>query len=351
MSLNTRGVTDDAPAPSSKPSRPGLGVSIASYGHYLPEDTVTNDDLSRIVDTNDSWIFPRTGIRSRHRADANQATSDLASIAGARALESGGFSAADLDLIIVATATPDSPVPSCAVLVQSKLQAWNAAAMDVSAACAGFVYASHVAAGLIRAKFNRRVLVVGAETLTRITDYTDRSTCILFGDAAGAAIFEDGSSGGSLELLYSDIASDGRYADLIHVPAGGSRLPSSEETVKARQGFLRLRGQEVYKLAVTNMVSAARKALDHLNMTIDDIRWVIPHQANARILKTVADQLGVHPDRAVDDIATVGNTSAASLPVAMSRLRAKGGPNVGDRIMLLTFGAGATWGAQVYECT
>jgi 3-oxoacyl-[acyl-carrier-protein] synthase-3 len=344
----------------------GLGVSVRGLGHYLPHNQITNDDLSRMVDTSDEWILPRTGIRSRHIAAADQATSDLAAAAGKRALADAGMEPSEIDLLIVATATPDSPVPSAACLVQKQLGIAQTASMDLSAACAGFVFATHTAAGLIRAGMHKRALVIGAETLTRITDYTDRQSCILFGDGAGAFVLTatddetaepeptteagaDATPSRSLELIYSRIGTDAKNSDLIRVIAGGSRKPATEATVRAHEHYLTLKGSEVFRRAVEAMSRAGKEALAELGMTVSDIRWVVPHQANLRIMNAVVDALGATPSQAVEDIATVGNTSAASLPLALSRLRERGEASPGDRIMLLTFGAGTTWGCQVYE--
>jgi 3-oxoacyl-[acyl-carrier-protein] synthase-3 len=344
----------------------GLGVCVRGLGHYLPLDKITNDDLSRMVDTSDEWILPRTGIRSRHVAAKEEATSDLAAAAGARALADAGFEPSEIDLLIVATATPDAPVPSAACLVQKKLGITQTASMDISAACAGFVFATHTAAGLIKAGMHKRALVIGAETLTRITDYTDRQSCILFGDGAGAFVLtasgdnpayaDDVAGHGAgrmahrgLELIYSRIGTDAKHSDLIRVIAGGSRRPASAETVRDHEHYLTLKGAEVFRRAVEAMGRAGKEALASLGMTIADIRWVVPHQANLRIMNAVADALGATSRQLVEDIATVGNTSAASLPLALSRLGERGEPSTGDRIMLLTFGAGTTWGCQVYE--
>ncbi len=338
----------------------GVRVCVRGLGHYLPAAELTNDDLSRMVDTSDDWIVPRTGIRSRRVAAPEQATSDLAVAAGRAALEDAGLDPASIDLLVVATATPDTPVPSCACRVQPKLGLANAAGMDLSAACAGFVFATHTASAMIRAGMHRRALVIGAEILTRITDYTDRQSCILFGDGAGAVVLtaEDDESeaaahpaAADLRLIYSRIRTNGDDAGLIEVAAGGSRLPASAATVSAHQHYLTLRGAEVFKKAVKSMADAAREALDELGLEISDLRWIFPHQANARIIQAVSSQLGAAPEQVIEDIAMVGNTSAASLPLAMSRTIRRDTARAKDRIMLLTFGAGTTWGCQVFERT
>lgn len=324
----------------------GMGVTIAGLGSYLPEGTLTNEQLSRIVETNDEWIVSRTGIRSRHQASPGQATSDLALPASVQALKNANMTASDLDLIVLATSTADSPVPPTACWLQRSLEAHNAAAMDIAAACSGFLFAVHIGAGLIRGGMHRNVLVVGAETLTRMTDYTDRASCILFGDGAGAAVL---APGGDIELMYSSIGSDGRAAEMIQVAAGGSRLPASIATVESHQHFIKLKGNEVFKRAVQTMVGAARKALTEMNLTIDDIAWFLPHQANQRITVAVASTLDLPMERVVSEMSEVGNTAAASLPVALSHLVESGKIKPGDRLMLVGFGAGATWGCQVYQ--
>ena len=347
-----------ATAALAVPARPPMidaarrSAALLGLGHYLPEGTITNQDLARLVDTSDDWITPRTGIRSRHMAAPAQATSDLAAGAAAEALRNAGIAAADLDLILLATATPDAPVPPASSIVQLRLEAWNAAAMDISAACAGFVFAAHTAAGLIRAGVHRHVLVVGAEVLTRITDYSDRATCVLFGDGAGAFVLGPaGEHPARPTLVYSRIGTDGRDADLIQVPAGGSRLPASHDTVERREHFLRLDGRAVFRRAVEAMSGAAREALRTLGLAVSDLRWLIPHQANSRIVHAVAAALGARPDQVVDELAATGNTSAASLPVALSRALGGARPETGDIFMLLTFGAGCSWGCQVYQQT
>lgn len=338
----------DSPGPTMGDSPKDLGVSIRGLGSYLPAGTITNADLERMVDTSDEWIVTRTGIRSRHRAATEEATSDLALPAAKQALAQAGLAPSDLDLIILATATPDSPVPPASCWLHKGLAASNAAAMDLSAACTGFLYGVHVGSGLIRAGMHRNVLVVGAETLTRMTDYQDRATSILFGDGAGAVVL--GQRGG-LDLLYSSIGCDGRFADVITVAAGGSREPASAKTVEERRHFLRLRGQEVFRRAVSTMVDAAEQAIAHLGLRAGDIARIVPHQANGRIIAAVGESLGLGPDRVVTDMSDVGNTSAASLPIALDRLLASGNLKIGDIFILVGFGAGLTWGCQVYRCT
>jgi 3-oxoacyl-[acyl-carrier-protein] synthase III len=335
------------PRPMPPPAK-HLGVCIAGVGSYLPTATITNEDLRQKVDTSDEWIMTRTGIRERRIAAPDQSTSDLALPAALEALAQARLSPEDLDLIILATATPDTFVPPGSAWLHGHLGAVNAAAMDLSAACSGFLFAVHTAAGLIRAGMHKNVLVVGAETLTRITDYTDRATCILFGDGAGAAVL---GKQGYLELLYSSIGTDSTGRDLIRVPAGGSREPASAETIAGKKHFLQLQGREVFRRAVETMTRSGEAALEALDMKVSDLAWLVPHQANLRITQAVASQFDLPPDRVIGDMAGTGNTSAASLPIALNRLQGSGLLKPGDRVMLVGFGAGLTWGCQVYENT
>lgn len=335
-----------------------LGVNVTGYSYYLPDEVITNDDLARTVDTSDKWILERTGIRSRHRAAKEQATSDLAIAAAIPALERANLTPADLDTIIVATATPDSPVPAVACVVQCGLKATNAAAMDVGAGCSGFLYALHTAACFVRAGAAHRVLVVGAETLTRVTDYGDRRSCILFGDGAGAAVVTSPEAGAAstlprssdgLELLYSSLGTDGELANLIEIPAGGSRHPASEATVRDRGHYIRLDGQAVFRQAVRRMAEAASEALEATGFKPQDVDWILPHQANARIITAVAEQVGVPLERAMLDMAETGNTSAASIPITLGRARESGQLAAGQLILMLAFGAGLTWACQIWR--
>ena len=321
-------------------------ASIVGLGHYLPVETISNRDLEAMVDTSDDWITSRTGIHSRHRAAVSQATSDLAIEAGRLALADAGIAADAVDLVLLATATPDAPVPATASLVQEALGIPNAGAMDLNAGCSGFLYGLHTADAFIRSGAARCVLLVGSETLTRVTDYRDRRTCVLFGDGAGACVV--GKSGmGEMELLYSGVGSDGSQADLISIPAGGSRFPATEQTVADRRHFLQLDGSRVFRQAVRRMVQAAEEGLAATGLSASDVAWVIPHQANARILDAVGEQLGIAVPKVVIDVAETGNTSAASVPIALDRARETGSFRQGQIIMLLAFGAGLTWACQI----
>jgi len=334
----------EARAFHARENAPGTTAAIAGIGCYLPDEKITNADLSRIVDTNEEWIVSRTGIKSRHRATSTDATSDLATRAARLALADAGVTAAELDTIIVATATPDMPVPASACVVQEALGATGASAMDLNAGCTGFLYALHTAEALVRAGSAERVLVIGADTLTRVTDYTDRRTCVLFGDGAGACVV---SREGSMRVIYSSIGADGADKDLITIPAGGSRTPASPETVDGSGHYLQLDGQRVFRQAVRHMVEAAEEGLRCTGLSAEQIACVIPHQANARIINAVGEQLGVEPSRVVLDMAETGNTSAASLPIALTHVREARGFEPGEVVMLLAFGAGLTWACQI----
>lgn len=327
-----------------KPTTQTRTASIAGLGHYLPHETISNRDLETLVDTSDDWITTRTGIQSRRRAAVSQATSDLAIEAARRALADAEIEADAIDLVLLATATPDAPVPATASIVQNALGITNAGAMDLNAGCSGFLYGLHTANAFIRAGAAQRILLIGSETLTRVTDYTDRRTCVLFGDGAGACVI---APGGQMDVLYSGIGSDGSQADLICIPAGGSRSPASAETIAGHKHFLQLDGGRVFKQAVRRMVQAAQDALKATGLSASDISWVIPHQANERILTAVGEQIGIAVPKVVIDVAETGNTSAASVPIALDRAREAGHFQDGQLIMLVAFGAGLTWACQI----
>lgn len=320
------------------------GTSILGLGHYLPGETITNFDLASMVDTSDQWITSRTGIHSRHRAAVSEATSDLAIVAARRAMEDAQIESAELDLILLATATPDAPVPAAASIIQHALGAERAGAMDINAGCSGFLYGLHTADAFVRSGAAKKVLLVGSETLTRVTDYKDRRTCVLFGDGAGACVL---GTGGFVRVLYSSIGCDGSQSDLIRIPAGGSRYPATEQTIAERQHYLQLDGGRVFKQAVRRMVQSAQEALEATGLTGSDISWVIPHQANERILSSVGEQLGIAVPKVIIDVAETGNTSAASVPIALDRARESGHFKPGQLILLVAFGAGLTWSCQI----
>lgn len=329
-------------------SRPHLRtVSITGVGSCVPDRILTNGDLERMVETSDEWITTRTGIRERRIAADGQATSDLATEAARRALADAGVQPEDVDLIIVATVTPDMPFPSTACLVQHRLGATRAAAFDIEAACSGFVYALDIASHFVASHTYNTVLVIGAEKMSSVVDWTDRNTCVLFGDGAGAAVLQNRPSAHG--LLTTCLGSDGGKASLLELPAGGSACPPTAESVAARRHFLRMDGKETFKNAVTAMVTAANQALERCGLGIGDIRCVIPHQANQRILSAVAERLGARPDQVFSNVEKYGNTSAASVGIALDEAVKSGRVRRGDLVLLVVFGAGLTWGAAVIE--
>lgn len=322
-------------------------VSIIGIGSYVPEKEITNKDLEKIVNTSDEWIVERTGIKARRIAADDQATSDMAAVAAKQALADAGVSAAEIDLVIVATATPDMFFPSTACLVQEKIQATNAAAFDLAAGCSGFVYALVVGTQFIQTGLYKKVLVVGAETLSRILDWTDRNTCVLFGDGAGAAVLSEVEEG--YGLLGSDLGADGNGGELLKMPAGGSRLPASLSTVDLRQHYVFMNGNEVFKFAIKTMGAAAVKALDKAGLTRDDVDVLVPHQANMRIIQAAAKRLKMPMEKVVINLDRYGNTSAASIPIALDEASHSGKIKKGDVVVLVGFGAGLTWASAVIK--
>lgn len=321
-----------------------MRACIAGTGSYVPARVLTNADLERMVETSDSWIVERTGIHERRIAATGEACSDLGTRAAEAALKAAGVSASDLDLILVATCTGDMLLPSTACLIQHRLGALRAAACDLSAACCGFVYALSVADAYIRTG-SRAVLIVASEVMSAITDWTDRNTCVLFGDGAGAAVLT--ATNGERGILSSHLHSDGTLWDLICVPGGGSRIPASDRMVAERQQFVKMRGNETFKVAVRTLEEVAREALSANHLSIDDIDLYIPHQANVRIIKAVAARLGLPLDRVFMNMDRYGNTSAASIPLALDEAVRTGRLKEGNLIMLGAFGSGLTWSAVV----
>jgi 3-oxoacyl-[acyl-carrier-protein] synthase-3 len=321
-------------------------VRISGTGSYLPDKVLTNEDLEQIVDTSDEWITTRTGIKERRVAPDDRATSDLALEASRRALDNAGLKPEDIDLILVATITPDTLLPSSACWLQAKLEAWNAGAFDLSAACSGFVYGANVAWQFVRSGMYDNVLVVGAECLTRFTNYEDRTSCILFGDGAGAAVFSP-SDDPVRDILYGTMGADGRGADIMITPAGGSMRPTSHETVDNREHYMAIRGRETYKFAVHKMADLVADALEGTNLTTNDLRWIIPHQVNTRILEGAVKRLGIPLDEIYINIDSVGNTSAASVPIALDEANRKGLLKEGDVVALVAFGGGLSWGSMI----
>lgn len=318
--------------------------SIRGLGRHLPERQLTNADLEKRMDTTDEWIVQRTGIRSRRVLPDDWITSDLAVAAAEQAIQDADIDRRAIDLLIVATVTPDHLCPSTACVVQAKLGLQEIPAFDISVACSGFGYGLSVAAGMIASGLHENVLVIGAEAMTRFMNYEDRSSSILFGDGAGAALV---SKEGRFDLLYTDNGADGTLAEMIEIPAGGAREPASPETLEKRRHFVSLRGREVFKTAVRQMSQSTREAMAALGMKTSDIDWLIPHQANARIIEAVGENLGLPPDRVVIDIGDKGNTTAASIPIALTGIYEDGGFEPGQIIVLVGFGAGAAWSCQV----
>ncbi len=321
-------------------------VSVVSgTGSYAPDRVMTNRDLESLVETSDSWIRERTGIGERRIAEPGQATSDLAVSAARKALEMAGLSPLDLDGIIVATTTPDLPFPSTACLVQRDLGAGKAFAFDMNAVCSGFVYAMNVANAMIRSGSSNRLLVVGAEVMSRYLDWSDRTTCVLFGDGAGAVVLTASEDPGVTGVGSIAVHADGTGWEMIHVPGGGSRLPATSEVVANKLTKIRMKGAETFKMAVRTIEASIREVLSLEELGAEDITWVVPHQANGRILDAVGQRLGIPRERFCLNIERYGNTSAASIPVALDEAVRRGQIGKGDRIMMTAFGAGVTWGS------
>lgn len=324
---------------------PNLRAAIAGTGSYVPTRVLSNADLEKLVDTSNQWIVERTGILERRIAAEDETTGSMAAEAARRACRNANLDPADLDLIIVATCTPDYPVPSTACLVQDSLGARSAGAMDLQVACTGFLYATHLAQAAIVSGQHRNVLVIGAETLSRIVDYQDRSTCILFGDGAGAAVFRPNVEGPG--VLYTKLGADGSMAQMLRVPAGGSKLPASKETVEQRLHYLQIEGRKVFRFATTVFIDLVRDAMKTCGLSREDVTLVVPHQVNERIIDAAIEKLQMPADKFYVNIHKYGNTSAASVPIAFDEARREGRLKRGDIAILLSFGAGLTWGAAV----
>lgn len=322
-------------------------VGILGMGYAVPEKKLTNYDLEKIVDTSDEWIRTRTGILERRIAEDNEAASDYALRAARSCLSSAGFAASDLDLIIVATVTGDMILPSTASIVQNALGAAEVPAFDLSAGCSGWVYALAVANGMVKSGMYDHILVIGVDLLSRVTNWTDRGTCILFGDGAGAALVGPVEEGyGFLDFV---LGSDGSGADVLKVPAGGSRMPCTHEALDQHLDKIYMSGPEVFKFAVKIQGDATEKALAKCGLTTDDIDLVVPHQANNRIIESAVNRLGLPPDKFYVNLQKYGNTSAASIPIALSEALAEGKVTKGSNIVVVGFGAGLTWAAGVMK--
>jgi 3-oxoacyl-[acyl-carrier-protein] synthase-3 len=321
-------------------------VAITGTGSYLPEKVLTNADLQRMVDTSDEWIVERTGIKERRIAGDDEATSDLAIKAGREALENAGIKAEDLDLIIVATVTPDMAFPATACFVQKALGAPKATCFDVSAACSGFLYGMELARQFIATGSAEKALVIGADKLSAIIDWTDRNTCVLFGDGAGAAVLQPAGEGTG-EILSAYSGSNGTLDEILNVPGGGSRSPLTADNIGQKTNTMKMAGREVYRHAVQTMMAAAKEAIARASLTPDDIECFIPHQANLRIIETIADKLHVPMDRFFVNLTAYGNTSAAAVAIALDEAQRTGRIKRGDHILMVVFGGGLTWASSV----
>jgi 3-oxoacyl-[acyl-carrier-protein] synthase-3 len=320
-------------------------AGIIGMGHSYPEGILTNADLEKIVETSDEWITTRTGIKQRHKAADNEYTSQFGTAAAKKAIERAGLKPEDIELIVCATTTPDQIMPSTGALIQAQLGTTNAAGMDIFAACSGFLYGLTMVESMIRTEQIKYALVVGAEVLTKYVDYTDRSTCVIFGDGAGAAVLGPVNSGRG--ILATKIKSDGRYEEQLYAPGGGTKLGTTHETIDNRMHFFKMKGNELFKVAVRSMAEISAEMIEKAGVTIDDIDLVIPHQANQRITDAVASRLGVAEDKVYSNIAEHGNTSSASIPIAIDECIESGRIKEGSLVLLTAFGGGVTWGGTV----
>ena len=322
-------------------------AAIAGVGHYAPEKVLTNADLEKMVETSDEWIRTRTGICERRIAAENEFTSDMGAAAARRALENAGVAPEDVEAIYVATCTPDMIFPSTACLIQAALGAKRAYGFDVSSACAGFLMALDAAAGAIESGRVKIALVIGAEKLSAVTDWTSRNTCVLFGDGAGAVVLKASDRPGIRSSL---LGIDGKLAEFLSIPAGGCKMPASEETLRNRLHYLHMAGQETFKIAVNTMLEAAQVAVARAGLTVSDIDIMVPHQANMRIVEAVAKRLGAGVmEKVFLNLDRYGNTSAASIPIALSEAVAAGRIKSGNKILMVAFGGGLSWGGTVVE--
>ena len=320
-------------------------VVILGTGHSLPEKVITNHDLEQMVDTSDEWITSRTGIRERRVAGKNEALSKFATQSAVRALEMANVRADEIDLIVCGTVTPDMPIPATACFIQAQLGIGRGAAFDLSAGCSGFLYALSVAQQFVAVGQSEKALVIGGELLSTYVDWEDRSTCVIFADGAGSVVLGRGEK--PYGILSQTLESDGKHADFIHVPAGGSRCPTSEATVREGMHYIKMRGSETYKLAVRSLYDVCKKVIADAGLTVDDIDMFVPHQANLRILNAVGSRLGLDPSRTYVNIDRIGNTSAASIPIALDECVRQGKIKRGDHVLLAAFGAGLTWAASL----
>lgn len=321
-------------------------AGFKGVGFYVPEKILTNKDLEKMVETTDEWIRTRTGIQERRIAEKGVGVSDLAAKAAIKAIQNAKLKPEDIDLIIAATTTPDMPLPSTACILQDKIGAKRAAAFDLAAACAGFVYGSVTAEQFIKGGLYENILVVGADLISTYIDWTDRSTCVLFGDGAGAAVIGPVNSGG---ILASVLGSAGEHAELLKICAGGSKTPASHETVQQKGHYLQMMGAEVFKLAVRGMSDAIIESLKKANVSMSDVSILIPHQANQRIIDAIAERLDFPKEKVFVNLQKYGNTSAASCAIALCEALEAGKIKKGDKLIIATFGSGLVWGAMVVE--
>ena len=327
-----------------------MGIQILGIGSYVPEKILTNCDLEKMVDTSDEWIKTRTGIEQRRIASDEQAASDLAYEASKKALKNANIQAKELDAIIVASISVDHVFPSTACILQEKLGAKHAFCFDLEAACSGLLYSLEVANSLLLGNHKyKKILVLGAEKLSSIVNWEDRNTCVLFGDGAGALILGKDEDTDENCIIASNLGSDGNYADILQMPAGGSRLPASAETVANKQHFLTMSGGDVFKLAVNAMVRSCKEVMKGAGVTADDIKWLVPHQANYRILRAVASRLKIPEDEVYMNVNRFGNTSAASIGLCLDEIADGNKAEKGDYILLTAFGGGLTWGAMLLK--
>lgn len=320
-------------------------AGIIGMGHSYPEGILTNADLEKMVDTNDEWITSRTGIKQRHKAADNEYTSQFGTRAALQALERANLKPEDIDIIVCATTTPDQIMPSTGALIQAQIGAVNAAGMDVFAACSGFLYGLTMVESMIKTGQIKYALVIGAEVLTKYVDYTDRGTCVIFGDGAGAAVLGPVPEGKG--ILATKIKSDGRYEEQLYAPGGGTKLGTTHKTIDDREHFFKMKGNELFKVAVRSMADISAEMLEKAGYTVDDVDLVIPHQANQRITDAVASRLGVPEEKVYSNIAEMGNTSSASIPIAMDECIQSGRIKEGSLVLLTAFGGGVTWGGTV----
>jgi 3-oxoacyl-[acyl-carrier-protein] synthase-3 len=319
---------------------------ILGTGAYAPLRVLTNHDLEKLVDTSDAWISERTGIRERRVAREDETASDMAAAAARRALEAAGLRAADLDMIIVGTVSPDLPMPACAVYLQQKLGVRQIPAFDVSAACAGFLYGLSIADQFIATGLHRHVLVVGVELLSRLLNWKDRTTCVLFGDGAGAAVIGPATGDGS-GVLSTKLYTDSALAESLCIPAGGSKERITPRALDQNRDKVHMVGADIFKIAVKNLTSASRSALEDAGISPSEVRWVVPHQANLRIISQVAQRLDIPMERFVVNIERYGNTSSASIPIALDEALRDGRIQQGDAVLMCALGAGISWGSAL----